>query len=61
MAKLDHCIEAALKEHYCVEDPDVVSGIEYFALALATSGFVGENTTGTQIGNFRGEWRGGGF
>jgi hypothetical protein len=58
---LDDCIEAALKEHYRVDHHKVVEGIEYFALALATDGFEGRDTNGTQIGNFRGEWRGGGF
>jgi hypothetical protein len=61
IAELNHCIEAAIKEHYRADDEKVVSGIEYFALALATEGFEGGDTRGTQIGNFRGEWRGGGF
>jgi hypothetical protein len=61
MGHRDNCIDAALKEHYRVDHERVVSGIEYFALALATDGFEGEDTRGTQIGNFRGEWRGGGF
>ena len=33
----------------------------YFLLAVATQGFAGEDATGTQMGNFQGTWRGGGF
>ena len=58
---LDHCIQAALSEHYRVDRADVQSKVAYFALALATEGFEGQDTTGTQMGQFRGQWRGGGF
>lgn len=58
---LGDCINAALKEHYRLSNDKVKSSLGYFALALATAGFDGEDTTGTQMGQFLGEWRGGGF
>lgn len=32
-----------------------------FLMIYVTEGFVGEDTTGTQMGNFKGGWSGGGF
>jgi len=58
---LDKCIQAALAEDYKIDNPSVQSKIGYLALSLATDGWSGKDTTGTQMGNFLGHWRGGGF
>lgn len=51
----------AIRAHYRLSDPEVQRKFAYFLLAVVTAGFEGLDTTGTQMGNFLGSWRGGGF
>lgn len=52
----------AIQLNYRLNDATVQQAFASFLLAVVTDGFMGENTTGTQIGNFtHGQWRGGGF
>lgn len=60
-AIIDDYLPIALQEDYRLDDADVVRRFAYFLLAVATEGFDNEDTTGTQMGNFKGSWRGGGF
>lgn len=46
---------------YPLEDEEVQKEFADFVLSYVTNGMQGEDTTGTQMGNFRGGWRGGGF
>ncbi|BCH27384.1 hypothetical protein MesoLjLc_72710 [Mesorhizobium sp. L-8-10] len=46
---------------YPLEDEEVQKEFAGFVMSYVTDGMQGEDTTGTQIGNFRGKWPGGGF
>ncbi|MCB1764512.1 MAG: hypothetical protein KDJ22_00415 [Candidatus Competibacteraceae bacterium] len=46
---------------YPLHSPQLQEAFVNFLMAYVTEGFVGKDTTGTQMGNFQGKWRGGGF
>jgi hypothetical protein len=46
---------------YDFSNAAIISSFAQFLLAVATEGFTGADTTGTQMGNFQGKWPGGGF
>ncbi|MEO9527275.1 hypothetical protein [Roseibium sp.] len=58
---LDRWLGDAIDCGYPVYDADVRKLLCGVILMERTEGYVNEDTTGTQMGNFRGEWRGGGF
>ena len=58
---ISECLKGAVIERYKLSDPRVIKGIAELALAFATSGWEGKDTTGTTMGNFKGSWPGGGF
>jgi len=60
-AEIDQYVRLAIREQYKLDDVNVQKAMAYFLLAVATEGFVETDTTGTQMGNFLGQWRGGGF
>jgi len=51
----------AVREQYRLDLPTVQKAMANFLLAVASEGFVETDTTGTQMGNFLGQWSGGGF
>lgn len=51
----------AIREQYRLDLRTVQKAMAYFLLAVATEGLVETDTTGTQMKNFLGQWRGGGF
>lgn len=51
----------AQKAGYPLHKPKLQKAFMYFLMSYVTVGFEGQDTTGTQIGNFQGDWRGGGF
>ena len=53
--------EKAIDCGYPVHDANVRKCLARFVMAMRTDGFSDEDTTGTQMGNFQGDWRGGGF
>jgi len=57
----DFYFDHAVAEDYRFDDPEVKRHFAHLLLAVATKGFKGKDTTGTQMGNFQGHWRGGGF
>jgi|GEM_PF-2462802 len=61
LSELDSFATRAQRAGYPLHNPQLQEAFMYFLMAYVTEGFVGEDTTGTQMGNFRGEWRGGGF
>ncbi|MBS7810552.1 hypothetical protein [Roseococcus pinisoli] len=46
---------------YNLNEFSILKKVANFIMTLATVDFEGRNTTGTQMGNFQGSWRGGGF
>lgn len=58
---LTEYVKLAIREQYRLDVPAVQTAMGHFLLAVATEGFVETDTTGTQMGNFLGSWRGGGF
>jgi len=54
-------LDKAISCGYAVHDVNVQNALVGVVLAVRTAGFIGEDTTGTQMGNFQGKWRGGGF
>jgi len=58
---VDNYLKLAIDEKYNFANADVRQKFAYFLLAVVTEGFVGKDTGGTTVGNFKGEWRGGGF
>ncbi|KUZ64907.1 hypothetical protein WI36_13725 [Burkholderia ubonensis] len=59
--RIDHYLDLAIREQYNFANEAVKLQFAYFMLSIVTDGFVGQETGGTTMGNFRGEWRGGGF
>jgi hypothetical protein len=51
----------AIREQYRLDLPTVQKAMACFLLAVATEGFVETDNAGTQMENFLGQWRGGGF
>lgn len=60
-AELNQYVRLAIREQYRLDVPAVQKAMADFLLAVATEGFVDGDTTGTQMGNYLGNWRGGGF
>lgn len=58
---LEPWLTGAIIERYNLSNDKVVRSLADFVLSVVTDGFVGKDTTGTQIGNFTEKWRGGGF
>lgn len=58
---LDTFARRALVAGYPMGNREVQTAFMYFLMAYVTEGFEGKDTTGTQMGNFQGHWRGGGF
>ncbi|MBM3114982.1 hypothetical protein [Jeongeupia naejangsanensis] len=46
---------------YPLENSNVQKAFFGFLMSYVTEGFVNQDTTGTQMGNFQGKWHGGGF
>lgn len=59
--EIDTWAAVAIRAHYRLDDAQVQRKFAFFLLAVVTEGFDGLDTTGTQMGNFVGQWRGGGF
>lgn len=59
--ELDAYYGGALAERYNFGSREVCEAFGYFLLAVVTEGFEDSDTTGTQMGNYQGSWRGGGF
>ncbi|MEW6345964.1 MAG: hypothetical protein AB1704_35430 [Pseudomonadota bacterium] len=58
---VNYYLNLAIGEQYDFAKDGVRQSFAYFLLAVVTEGFVGKDTGGTTVGNFKGEWRGGGF
>jgi len=58
---LDTEMVRAIEIGYPLDDAMVRTSFCNYLLALVTEGYENLDTTGTQIGNYKGEWRGGGF
>ncbi|WP_428669425.1 hypothetical protein [Roseibium sp.] len=54
-------LKKAVECRYPVHDAKIRELLCDVILMIRTEGFTGEDTTGTQMGNFQGQWRGGGF
>lgn len=61
LSELDLFATRAQRASYPLHSPQLQTAFVNFLMAYVTEGFTGKDTTGTQMGNFRGEWRGGGF
>ena len=61
MEEFSYYFNLANQEQYNFNNQNVVKDFANFLLAVATEGFKEEDTTGTQMGNYQGDWRGGGF
>ena len=46
---------------YPLKNTQLQDAFVNFLMSYVTEGFVGVDTTGTQMGNFKGKWHGGGF
>jgi len=60
-AMIPDWFDKAIDRGYPVHDAKVRKCLARFVMAVRTDGFSDEDTTGTQMGNFQGDWRGGGF
>ena len=58
---LDNFAKRAQTAGYFLRDKDVQEKFANFLMLYVTEGMIGKDTTGTQMGNFPGQWRGGGF
>ncbi|WP_269581023.1 hypothetical protein [Roseibium sp. Sym1] len=58
---VDTWLRKAIDHGYPVYDAQIRELLCSFILHMRTDGYADEDTTGTQMGEFRGEWRGGGF
>lgn len=61
LGELDKMARRAEAAGYPLEDENVQEAFLGFLMTLVTEGFENQDTTGTQMGNYRGDWRGGGF
>ena len=59
--ELDYFAKRAQTAGYFLRDKDVQEKFADFLMLYVTEGMTGADTTGTQMGNFQGTWRGGGF
>jgi hypothetical protein len=59
--EVENCIKLAIELRYPVNHKVVTKQLGWFLLSLVTDGFDDEDINGTQIGNYLGLWRGGGF
>lgn len=58
---IDRWLLKAIEIDYPVYDTKIRELLCSVILSHRTDGYTDEDTTGTQMGNFQGEWRGGGF
>jgi hypothetical protein len=61
VAQLDRLAKLALDAQYPLDSALVQNAFLEFLMLYVTEGFEAKDTTGTQMGNFLEEWRGGGF
>lgn len=61
LAQLDGLAQRAQAAGYPLGKTDVQDAFLGVLMSYVTDGFKGEDTTGTQMGNYQGSWRGGGF
>jgi hypothetical protein len=60
-SELDSFATRAQRAGYPLHSRQLQEAFVNFLMAYVTEGFVGKDTTGTQMGNFKGKWHGGGF
>jgi len=60
MSEFGYLAQRAQRAGYRLEIENVQDKFLAFLMAYVTEGFVELDTTGTQIGNYQGSWRGGG-
>jgi hypothetical protein len=61
LQELDAEMRRAIYLGYPLDNAIVRTDFCNYLLELVTTGYEGLDTTGTQMGNYKGEWRGGGF
>lgn len=54
-------VDRAIRQGYKIDQVEIRKELANFLLMLVTEGFKDKDTTGTTVGNFKGDWRGGGF
>ena len=60
-SEVEKNLKMAIDLGYRVGEKEVQEALRSFCMALATEGFENKDTTGTQIGQYKGEWPGGGI